>query len=123
MERSWEGGRKNSRNRKGWIEGDDKHVQDKGAILKEEILNEGAVIGGTQFKISHSWGEGSIGPRLVGEGVVQFRATGPWGSVRISGLRFQVIGCNMGESRRSYAGCRGSPQASPLEHLLLGESH
>lgn len=31
-------------------------------------MNEGAVIGGTQFKISHSWGEGSIGPRLVGKG-------------------------------------------------------
>lgn len=33
--------------------GREKHVQVKGAILKEEILNEGAVIGGTQFKTSH----------------------------------------------------------------------
>lgn len=65
-EGGWEGGRKNFKKRKGWIEGIDKHVQGKGAILKEKILNEGAVIGGTQLKINHSWCEGSIGPRLVG---------------------------------------------------------
>lgn len=67
MERSWEGGRKSSRKRKGWIEGDDKHVQDKGAIL-EEILNEGAVIGAHNSKSATVGVRGALGPGWLEKG-------------------------------------------------------
>lgn len=36
--RKEQGGREDSVKRKDWIEGDEKHVQGKGAILKEENI-------------------------------------------------------------------------------------
>lgn len=92
------------------------------------MLNaRGRSYGGHKIHNQPQGGEVSIGaldPGWLDEGkLVQFRTAGLWGSVRVSGLRFQVSGCNMGEPSRGYAGCRGSPQAPPPEPLLLGESH
>lgn len=96
----------------------------KGQFLRRRILNEGTVIGGTKFKVSHSGARGELGPSWLDKGkLVQFRALRPWSSARVSGLRFQVSRFNMGEPSRGYAGCRGSPRGLPREPLLWGESH
>lgn len=42
----------NAVRRKGWIGGDEKHVQGIGAILEWDILNEGAVMGAQNSKLA-----------------------------------------------------------------------
>lgn len=47
----------------------------KGQFLRRRILNEGAVVRGTKFKVSHNGARGELGPGWLEKGkLVQFRA-------------------------------------------------